>query len=104
MSCGHRQVPGKKVTEAILGLPGTGYYNAITVSSADGTTPVMMYLIDGLLTLWPQALNEAGEAWNAVQAASRAAELLPGSADVLMTLARAQLNLGEVSPRATCWY
>ena len=63
-----------------------------------------MYFIDGLLTLWPQALNEAGEAWNAVQAASRAAELLPSSADVLMTLARAQLNLGEVSPRVTHWY
>ena len=44
-----------------------------------------------------QALNEVEDSWGAVQAASQAAKLLPGSADVLMTLARAQLNLGEVN-------
>ena len=52
---------------------------------------------DGILhEMRSQALNEVEDAWGAVQAASRAAELLPRSADVLVTLARAQLNLGEV--------
>lgn len=52
---------------------------------------------DGILhELRSQALYELEEAWDAVQAATRAAELLPRSADVLVTLARAQLNLGEV--------
>lgn len=46
-----------------------------------------------------QALNETKQSWEAVQAATRAAELLPDSADVAMTLARCQLNLGEVSER-----
>jgi Flp pilus assembly protein TadD len=43
-----------------------------------------------------QALNELGRPWDAVQAATRATELLPGSSDCAMTLARAQLNFGEV--------
>lgn len=43
-----------------------------------------------------QVLNELGRAWDAVQAATRATQLLPQSSDVLVTLARAQLNLGEV--------
>lgn len=52
---------------------------------------------DGILhEMRAQALNEVEDAWGAVQAASQAAILLPGSADVLMTLARAQMNLGEV--------
>ena len=43
-----------------------------------------------------QVLNELGGAWDAVQAATRATQLLPKFSDVLVTLARAQLNLGEV--------
>ena len=50
----------------------------------------------GLHELRAQALNETDEAWEAVQAASRAVGLLPESANALMTLAHAQLTLGEV--------
>ncbi|GAX74029.1 hypothetical protein CEUSTIGMA_g1479.t1 [Chlamydomonas eustigma] len=57
---------------------------------------VQLAPIDGHLhELCAQALNETGKAWAAVQAATRACGLLPQSCDALMTLARAQLNLGE---------
>jgi hypothetical protein len=42
-----------------------------------------------------QVLLEAGQCWEAVQAASRAAQLRPGWPEAHLTLARAQLNFGE---------
>lgn len=38
---------------------------------------------------------EVGQDWKAVQCAQRAVELVPGWAEGHLTLARAQLNLGE---------
>ncbi len=42
-----------------------------------------------------QVLNEVGRTWEAVQAASTAAELLPHWPAARLTLARVQMNLGE---------
>ncbi|CAK9138487.1 unnamed protein product [Ilex paraguariensis] len=42
-----------------------------------------------------QLLLEIGEAWNALKAATRAAELEPSWAEAWITLGRAQLNFGE---------
>jgi len=42
-----------------------------------------------------QVLLEVGQAWEAVQSASRAMELQPDWPDALLTLARAQLAFGE---------
>lgn len=43
-----------------------------------------------------QVLMEVGQMWEAVQSASRAAELEPEWPDAFLTLARAQLAFGEV--------
>jgi tetratricopeptide (TPR) repeat protein len=44
-----------------------------------------------------QVLNEMGRTYDAIQAATRATELAPDWAAAHCTLARAQLNLGEVN-------
>ncbi len=43
-----------------------------------------------------QVLLELGSVWEAVRAAGRAVQLMPEWADAHVTLARAQLNFGEV--------
>ena len=44
----------------------------------------------------PQVLNDMGRAWEAVQAAGQAVAAAPAWAEAHATLARAQINYGEV--------
>ena len=45
---------------------------------------------------WVQVLLQLGSTWEAVRAAERAVQLTPQWADAHVTLARAQMNFGEV--------
>jgi tetratricopeptide (TPR) repeat protein len=54
-----------------------------------------LHVISTCLRHVVQVLLEAGQYWEAVQAASRAAQLQPGWPAAHITLARAQLNFGE---------
>lgn len=68
-------------------------YTVVPVTAALSAAADTTLAAGGANTL--QVLNELGRTWEAVQAATRAAQIEPHSADAHITLARAQANLGE---------